>query len=162
MHDGLPWRAPTEPFELPSNGGYNAVEATYRRVEEENGERILYADVKFTYDVWGPDTDLDCSMHLKESAHTLVKCVPIREAALYELAGLLQDWLHKPRELSVDIGIKFQSFRLRIGPEPRFISSMEKPVARIRLKAPRTFINMHFVVDQSCIRLFRDSIVAWL
>jgi hypothetical protein len=82
--------------------------------------------------------------------------------AVDELVVRMDEWLESPKEISIDLCAKDrgdQSFVLSFGSSNRLISSIQKPVCSI------TYIGTAFahgewlfVVDQSCIRNFRDEL----
>ncbi len=82
--------------------------------------------------------------------------------AVDELIVQMDEWLEHPKEISIDLCAKDQgdqSFILSFGQSNRLISSIQKPACSI------TYVGTVFargewlfVVDQSCIRNFRDEL----
>ena len=82
--------------------------------------------------------------------------------AVDELIVQMDEWLEHPKEISIDLCAKDrgdQSFILLFGQSSKLISSIQRPACSI------TYVGTVFaqgewlfVVDQSCIRNFRDEL----
>lgn len=82
--------------------------------------------------------------------------------AVDELIVEMDEWLESPKEISVDLcarNIGSQSFRVSFGLSDRLISSIQKPACSI-VYVGTVFRHgeWSFIVDQSCIRIFRDEL----
>lgn len=150
------------PLELPSNCGRNLIRLVFRCEEGSGAERVIYADAALRGQFWGPDGATDCAGELVESFNVVLRYVPLRHTELARLAERLAEWLEHPLELSVELGTEHREFRFRLGVEEGTLCSDEKPVARVSLALPHLRISSHYVVDQSCIRLFREVLAGWV
>jgi hypothetical protein len=148
---GLEW-------ELPSNSGRSMVSGTLKRVHDDAIDRSLLFDMSFRgeafdkYEEGGLVKNYDISMNQ----------VAISQSRLSHNVSLLSDWLKTPRELELDFSdTPQQTFMISLRKRDDVISSVEKPVCTVSCESFLLKCEIGFVVDQSCIRILRDSLATF-
>lgn len=88
----------------------------------------------------------------------------LSESALHDLTAQPDEWLARPKEIEIELtDVKHLGFSISFRPEKGIISRIDRPACTIICACkglPR--LEVKFVVDQSCIRLFRDELAAAL
>jgi hypothetical protein len=86
--------------------------------------------------------------------------VVIAERSLYEFARDLTDWLDTPSHVEADLSFdKSQSLSVSLGIRDELLSKIDRPACTIAYSSERMLRGEWvFIVDQSCIQLFRNDL----
>lgn len=80
-----------------------------------------------------------------------------------ELRHLIEGYMARPEPFELALaGAPGPALVFSLGPRSGVISSIEKPVAGIRMESPSAAFDFGFVVDQSCLVLLVEDLNRWL
>jgi len=89
--------------------------------------------------------------------------VILLEERFRECRDQLEKWLSGPFEFELQLSAAREPLvMLFIGVREDFISKVDRPVFSLRYSSSRMKCESSFVVDQSCINLFRQGLDGWL
>ncbi len=148
-------------WSLPSNDGWNKC---YGRItdkwEDSNNGTLFLSDISIEGVFYERNKEIADAKLLPDFLVKLPQVV-IPEANFKSLITELEQWLISAKEISIELsGVLHQSFILSFVIDKKFICSMDKPVCKILYSAERmNFGEWNFIVDQSCIRLFKDDLI---
>ena len=150
-----------------SNGWSSFCIEVLRRFSDPGSEECLLATAHFLYKSW--QRDLAIQGRLSEAE--LVEDVAFRleqfvldPVALEELVWTLDAWLSNRNGFSHRFaGLDDQQLIVGVSNDSEFISSIDKPVCSIEFDYGSVhYWKSSFVVDETCIKQFRDQLFAIL
>jgi hypothetical protein len=115
-------------------------------------------------DLWlGAKSYLSDQYPLEPAYEFILHRMLFSRTAVEELISDLAQWLAKPknieRDLPIDGGRQDQKFRIELRIPRNLTSPLERPVCTLSWSWQSFRLGQcSFVVDQSCIRIFRDSL----
>jgi hypothetical protein len=138
-----------ETIVLPDNGGYGRMKLIPRSIDDER----FIANVSIAYRF----------LDEAPSSRLRLAAVSISRARFAQLERLLAVWLEHRTPFEINLSSHRNGvFRLTVGPDSDYISSLEKPAFRIDIDWCSVSAAVVRVVDQSCIRLFHEGVAGWL
>ncbi len=151
----------TESWLLPSADGWNKLKGTpiYKWISLQS-EALILMEISITGESWQRDKNDINEAEITKDFISILPQVVTKESSLKKLVAELDRWLFSPLDISIELsGVDCQSFQIAFGVNDGFICKPEKPVCTIRYAGGRMKIGeWNYVVDQSCIRLFRDGL----
>jgi hypothetical protein len=146
-------------WELPSNSGRTTIFGRLKAVlDTESGTGLLFEiscrGMAFqTYDPGKLVEDFDFRFHE----------IFISQRLLKANVDVLRRWLATPFRLELNFTENHGSqFYLRLDKEDHIISTLEKPACTLLFRSGYARNEVAFVVDQSCVRIFCESISAFV
>jgi hypothetical protein len=133
---------------------------------DEDGLDLILAKVSITGNFW-PEPPFVSTVQrsgerLLEVFAVALPQVVLRRDRIELLLLEMAEWLHKPKEISIDLSSSRtirNHLAIGFGTRRDLISSLDKPACTISYSA-NSFENgtWHFIVDQSCIRMFFEQV----
>ncbi|MEK8020580.1 MAG: hypothetical protein VSS75_027250 [Candidatus Parabeggiatoa sp.] len=149
-------------WSLLSADGWNKVTGTFiRKWMSLEDDVLLLTDISITGDFWQRDKEEVNDAKITLDFRVQLPQVIIKENALKELIIEIDKWFSEPREIGIELSnVCYQSFQITFGMKDEFICSPDKPVCTIQYSSDSRMKmgEWNFVVDQSCLRLFRDDL----
>jgi hypothetical protein len=142
---------------IPSNSGRSMVSASLKRVHDTAEERLLLFDVRCRRESFSQY----CEGELVADYDILLHQVALSKRDVSQNVALLTDWLQTPRELELAFSARHQTFIVSLRKQEGVYSSVEKPVCSVSCQSFLLKCQIGFVVDQTCIRILRDSLSAF-
>jgi len=139
-----------------------------KRGLNEDGLELILANVTVVGDFWlDPPFANDVGSSGLESVFSVsLPHVALRKDRIENLLDELEQWLLKPTPISLELAkcrTTYQSLTISLGVREDLICSLEMPACTISYCANSFEIGKwHFVVDQSCIRIFHEELRAAL
>jgi hypothetical protein len=136
-----------------------------REALDSQGAGLLLANLSLIGRFW-PQPPFDAvepaSDELLTAYSVVLPNVILARNLVEHLISELTEWLVQPKEIAVelsDVRKTYQSIRISFGEREVLICSLEKPVCTITYASNSFEVGKwHFVVDQSCIRLFLEEL----
>ena len=145
-------------WELLSNNGHRTAAATLVTTRGTDRGPVYVADVELrAHHGWLEPPRED---HLVRLGH-----VEIPRTQLRDTQDAVARWLDDRRAFERDLAPGDPGTRLSItlGPDPDFVSSVEKPVCRLRYATESGMEGTSaWVTDETCLRAWLDGLSSWL
>jgi len=149
-------------FEIPSNCGRYEVRGSVARQRNDASDTLYALRVTASGRYWdrfalAPEGDCE------DFSATLGQAV-VSKTNLVRLWEHLDRWMNSQEEFECALSVPADDQRLSIALRivPGVICSSDKPVCIVSYSAFHLLTEVSFVVDQSCVRIFRDSLRALL
>jgi hypothetical protein len=156
-------------WELVANSGREQFFGAFlKRGSNEDGLELILANVSVVGDFWlNPPFANDVGSSGLESVFSVsLPHVVFRKDRIENLLDELEQWLLKPKPISLELAkcrTTYQSLTISLGVREDLICSLERPACTISYCSNSFEVGKwHFVVDQSCIRIFHEELRAAL
>ena len=156
-------------WKLVANSGREQFFGSFlKRGSNEDGLELILANVSVAGDFWlDPPFANDVGSSGLESVFSVSRShVVLRKDRIENLLDELEQWLLKPKPISLELAkcrTTFHSLTISLGVREDLICSLEMPACTISYSSNSFEVGKwHFVVDQSCIRIFREELRAAL
>ena len=156
-------------WKLVANSGRQQFFGSFlKRGSNEDGLELILANVSVVGDFWlDPPFANDVGSSGLESVFSVsLPHVVLRKDRIEVLLDELEQWLLKPKPISLELGkcrTTYQSLTISLGVREDLICSLEMPACTISYCSNSFEVGRwHFVVDQSCIRIFHEELRASL
>ncbi|KRR26383.1 hypothetical protein CQ14_02475 [Bradyrhizobium lablabi] len=142
--------------------------AFIKRGSNEDGLELILAKVSLVGEFWlDPPFANDVGSSSLESVFSVsLPHLVLRKDRIETLLDELQQWLLKPKPISLELAkcrTTYQSLTISLGVREDLICSLERPACTISYCSNSFEVGKwHFVVDQSCIRIFHEELRAAL
>jgi hypothetical protein len=139
-----------------------------KRGSNEDGLELILANVSVVEDFWlDPPFANDVGSSGLESVFSVsLPHVVLRKDRIENLLDELEQRLLKPKPISLELArcrTTYQSLTISLGVREDLICSLEMPACTISYCSNSFEVGRwHFVVDQSCIRIFHEELRASL
>jgi hypothetical protein len=137
-----------------------------KRGSNEDGLDLVLANVSVIGEFWldPPFANDGGSSGLETVFSVSLPHAVLRKDRIEKLLDELEQWLLKPKPISLELAkcrTTYQSLVISLGVREDLISSLERPACTISYSSNSFEVGKwHFVVDQSCIRIFHDELRA--
>lgn len=150
-------------WQLPDSRGWNRLLArVLEKRPPSDKEGWLLLEIVIEGDFWARGaTDFPAYPLVSDHATTLGQ-VMLSEQSLTALVAHLKEWQSSYRAFEVDLSVAGNSQKVlfSIGRSDALICSADKPVFTIIYdNSPSMYGQWSFIVDQSCLRIFCESLV---
>ena len=148
-----------------SNSGWTSVVCNSAERIVKDGKAFYLLGLTVTRRFWN---QRDCLLSRLENAELAVDSelrlpqVLWAQDDLDALQRKLSDWLERRDPFEMELAEPGMTARVSLGPREGTISDQDKPVLALRFARPGTTGEAYFVVDQTGVRILRDSIVSLL
>ena len=156
-------------WKLVANSGREQFFGSFlKRGSNEDGLEIIFANVSVVGDFWldPPFANDAGSTGLQSVFSVSLPHVVLRKDRIENLLDELEQWLLKPKPISLELAkcrTTYQSLTISLGVREDLICSLEMPACTISYCSNSFEVGKwHFVVDQSCIRIFHEELRAAL
>lgn len=151
---------PEAQWHLPASSGRDQLEGTFKwQRKNDDGLTLLCTDITIKGEFWLHVNKATDTSDTTPNYYVRLPQLLCDWRSVDELITQLDEWLESPKEISVDIGSRYQHFTVSFGKSDQLISSLDKPACRIAYSGGLVFQGEWlFDVDQSCIRIFRDEL----
>ena len=156
-------------WKLVANSGRQQFFGSFlKRGSNEDGLELILANVSVVGDFWlDPPFANDVGSSGLESVFSVsLPHVVLRKDRIENLLDELEQWLLKPKPISLELAkcrTTYQSLTISLGAREDLICSLEMPACTISYCSNSFEVGRwHFVVDQSCIRIFHEELRASL
>ena len=130
--------------------------------EDRDGEVFFASHVEIVGKFWNRFTKKIEGDYVEDFSVKLHQ-VRIYKNKLESLLESLTAWFENPSRITIDLGARYEKFRITIGPIDEIISSETHPVFVIDCSLGGFgYGKCAFVVDQSCINLLKEELSAAL
>ncbi len=155
-------RVVVDPWELPSNRGWDIARGELRGVFVREQALIFLSSIHLTGRYWAAVDGLERS-HTAEEYSVELSQVEIARGDLLGARTALNQWVRAPFDLELKLSaMPDHRLSMSLRPEPGTVSTIDKPVCRFRFSTAHLTGECAWVVDQSCIRIFVEGIESWL
>lgn len=141
-------------MDIPSNSGYHHLRL--RRSLYAPAEGGIWARLRLIESTG--DRSQDMEMDWIHGSRFVIGRILVSVQALREFRQNLICWLDHPRDVTADLGLRYEEWSLSIAPSAELISSVDKPVFESVYRDSHTYTRFRFIVDQSCIRICAESL----
>ena len=156
-------------WELVANSGREQFFGSFlKRGSNEDGLELILANVSVAGDFWldPPFADDVGSSGLESVFLVSLPHIVLRKDRIENLLDELEQWLLKPKPISLELAkcrTTRQSLTISLGVREDLICLLERPACTISYSSNSFEAGKwHFVVDQSCIRIFHEGLRAAL
>ncbi len=147
-------------FELSDNSGRDQMRGVFLDAWQDERDREIYFHVAIKLSGRFFGRTPKSSGELVDEYHFALPQMVWRYQSVTELVSDLEAWEEEPREVNRNLsGADDPLFEIWIGKSDELISSLQKSACVLRFSgASVKGLNIGFVTDQSCLRIFRETL----
>ncbi len=147
-------------FELSDNSGRDQMQGVFLDAWQDERDQEIYFHVALKLRGRFFARSPKSSSHIVDEYDFALPQMVWQYQSVKGLVSDLEAWEVEPREINRNLsGANDPLFEIWIGKSDKLISSLQKPACVLRFSgASVTGLNIGFVTDQSCLRIFRETL----